>query len=321
MKTRIIEKISYIYLILFLGFLCGLKDIAYWADEEGYYDYFLTSLTFSYSELLEYSDFLFLLLIKFLSNLGLNQSAILILFSLASAIPIIHYGKTKSETYFFLLIYSSLLLWLHVYVQIRMGLAFSIFLIGLSFYKKNIIFSSLLISASIFTHLLMLLVFILYIFASIIPYPKSKYKEISYLIIAFFASFYFEKIIEIIPNEKLSIYLKLKEEGIFSSHNMFAISPALMGITLLFIIFSKKNIYQIEKDKKYIFLSYISFFSFYTFSFLPVMAYRIHELFSFFFLILISKYYKHNLIFKIIFFTFTLLSLRNGLLLLSGATA
>jgi len=191
-------------------------------------------------------------------------------------------------------IYISHIFILHDFTQIRAAIASALLLYSIPFlYNRNKRTCLIIYSIAVCFHYSALLFFFLLFISNNISY-KEKILLLSIIPIGF--AFYFIKMnfLGYIPffGEKIETYQKLTEQGIGAEINPFnmvyLVRIAIYYYCFIFYDTIKENVKYIPILLK---IMGISIFSFTFFSFMPVMSFRISELFSIVDIIVFSSIY------------------------------
>ncbi|HBV3602931.1 TPA: EpsG family protein [Klebsiella pneumoniae] len=311
-STRIYTKqgilVNYlIYFILtpILIYTVGVKDKNVWMDYPTYIKYFEMSTTNTVVDIiLTGKDPFFQLLNKPFT--WMNDGFEYFLFTIASVTLLIKIRALQNSTNNFLILlilYSSFLLCLHDYIQIRVSLAIAICAWAI-YVSKSTKRSLVLFLIAALIHLSVSLVIIFYL---VYLYCSKRV-----LIVTIIASFFLPFIVfsGIIPNARIATYVSLaasKEQ--YYQINIFATQPILQAMSIIVIFFSKQL-----KKYKWTFefcISLAGVFIFYSFYKVPVFAFRLFELTMFFNIILLSKSFNLSVFIKGICFLYILVGFKN----------
>lgn len=306
-KENFYKKITLYFLFVFFGYFSGLKPFGKWVDYEGYHYIYETSILNSYSDLLGYNDFLFYYIIKFFSFLDFQH-----FYAICSSFTtffILRFGYKKSKNFIlFLILYFSMLYWIQVYTQVRLGLSLAFFLTGLLCYEKNKkTFSLTLITISLLIHNSIIIPIGILFFSFLF---KKKFFKFSLLtpFIIYLSAKYFSNI------DRINIYIQLMDSGFFDEFNYLSPSPILLFIINIIILLSGEK--NTHRESIYFRIGFFAPILYWSLGFIPVLAYRSYELLAFFLLIHLSSTKKLNFAIQFLLFIYIFLSLRTSIILL-----
>ncbi|HEJ9266837.1 TPA: EpsG family protein [Klebsiella oxytoca] len=304
-RSLLLNYLVYFILLPLLVFIVGIKDAHVWMDYPTYIRYFDMSASSSIKEIiLSGKDPFFQLLNKPFTVI--NNGFAYFLFSIAALTLLIKIRALKSSTDNFLvllILYSSFLLCLHDYIQIRVSLAIAI--CAWAIYVSNNIKKSLflfLIAALIHLSVAIVIIFyLLYLYCS---------RRI--LVLAIISSFLLPFIVfsGIIPNARIDTYIALAaNKDQYYEINIFATQPILQAISILIIYFSK-SLAKYKWSFEFC-ISLAGVFIFYSFYKVPVFSFRLFELTMFFNIILLSRCFKRSVFIQCVCLLYILVGLKN----------
>lgn len=293
--------------VLICAYLVGVKDYNVWKDYYVYWNYFVNAQANSISNIFyNIQDPFFVLTIKpFTMQRDGFQNFLLLCAIITLSLKFYAISKETRNIYLFTLLYSSYLLCLHEYIQIRIALSLAIFCIGAyttnnrSFLRASIFFIAILFHLSVIVPII--------IFYSV----KSR-------LIGFKKFFMFSPIILIIPTlifsgvlniNRVNNYLLLQSQGVGDQTNIFSTLPFLQLCCLVFIYFNKKTkefVYTYEYA-----MSFCGVAIFYSMLSIPVLALRYFEICNLFFLILLSKIYRKSFFFFACILVYLVIGIKN----------
>lgn len=297
------SKLATILISFLLSIIVGLNVFVDSRDRETYNELYNQINGYSYQEIFSGSDIGFSTIFKLASILNISFALLMAIVAYASIyLTVTAAIKSKTNLRIFFLLWSTHLLWLHNYTQIRVSLSISIFLYAIYCAKK---YKILLLLIAVSIHFSVILPIIIYIVSEF----KSKKINAAFIITTIILiiaininSDIVTALISPISNnaaEKINTYFLLKEEGAFTEQNLYALMPALQILITLYYL------YRIKLYKSYRFelaLSVAGPITFYSFNVLPVFAIRSYELFIPFFLLMLSKTRHSKLILTLIIF-------------------
>lgn len=301
----LLNYLLYFILLPILVFIVGIKDTHVWMDYPTYIRYFDMSSSNSVNEIIfSGKDPFFQLLNKPFTLI--NNGFSYFLFSIAAVTLLIKIRALQNSTDNFLvllILYSSFLLCLHDYIQIRVSLAIAICAWAI-YVSSNIKKSLFLFIVAALIHLSVAIVIIFYL---IYLYCSKRI-----LVLAIISSFLLPFIVfsGVIPNARIDTYLSLAEnKDQYYEINIFATQPILQAVSILIIYFTKR----LEKYKwSFEFcISLAGVLIFYSFYKVPVFSFRLFELTMFFNIILLSKCFKRSIFIQCVCLLYILVGLKN----------
>lgn len=304
-KNLLINYFIYFFLIPFLTYLVGVKDYNVWVDYPTYWNYFEMAISNNFSDIFMLGkDPLFVMLNKPFTEVSDGFQYFLV--TIAVITLIIKFSALKNSTdnpLVLFILYFSFLLCLHDYIQIRVSLAIAISAWAI-YITKNKKKSILLFAIAASIHLSVLFIIIFYL---IYLYASKRVLKM-----AIISSFVFPAILfsGLIHNARVDTYIALasnKEQ--YYQINVFATQPILQALSVLIIFFSSRL-----KDYKWSYefsISIVGVLVFYSFSGVPVFAFRFFELTMFFNIILLSKCYNNSLLIKGVCLLYILVGIKN----------
>lgn len=295
----------YIAIIPLLTYLVGYKNLNYWIDNQTYQNYFFLAKYNSYIEIIKNGvDPLFIMFMKIFSLFDDGYTGFLLVCAFITLVFKFSGLKNSTNNFIVLLIlYSSYLLCLHDYVQIRIALSMAFVAFGVYSAKSKV---TILICFFIATlmHVTSIFVILPYIF-----YARFGARWFAIVVISslFLPMLFFSGIIK---NARLETYIELaKYKEQYATANIFATQPILQILGLLYIYISPKlkdNIRSFE----YLF-SVLGVLFFYMFIQVPVLSFRLFEITMFFYIILLSRVFFSSKIIMIICCLYVLVGIKN----------
>ena len=288
-KRSFLESYVFYGLIFpILVFLVGIKDPNLWLDYNVYKWYYDQSINNSVLEIIyNVQDPLFTLYNKIFSSLNLSFDVFILLLAFTTLFLKFWGFRNSTESFYVLLVlYSSLIIGLHDYTQVRVGFALGVLIFSIYYLRSNF-FRFILISASIFLHASVIIVILPYIYYYIF---KNNTKMMIVYILSTSSIFYFS--LKILSEwSRFTQYLDN-----FTYYNFFASIPLLQSMTLIYLFcrYKKESI----SFEYYVSLSGVC--AYYFLFLTPAAATRYMEVGSVFFIILLSKYFKKDDIIKLI---------------------
>ncbi|WP_411841693.1 EpsG family protein [Raoultella terrigena] len=292
-------------LVPFLTYVVGDKNIYQWNDYFTYLNYYNFATDNEISNVFKQGmDPLFIILMKPFTGIQDGFSIFVIVCAYFTLTLKISALRNSTDNFFILFIlYSSYLLCLHDYVQIRISLALALMAFGI--YTADSRGSKFfLFLLAIFIHLTSVFIVITYIAYHFLGFRK-------FIILTFF-SVLFPSLLSmgIISNARLSTYVELasnKEK--YYQINIFSSQPILQIIGIIAISIDHKTRAYV---KSYEFcMSVLGVLLFYAFSAVPVLSFRLFELTMFFYTILLSRCFKKSVVVMAISLLYVLVGLKN----------
>lgn len=208
--------------------------------------------------------------------------------------------KISKAPYLSLTLYVLIYFILHEMTQIRVGVAAGLFLLAIDdYFKKDMMKFFFKIAIACLFHYSAILGLLLLFF------KRDSFNPIVYFSILFSSLLFaflvggsfLNAIVNYLPSflsYKLVLYMDLLEEGRFSAINVFNIYYLSLFVMSVFFIFNYKKIKD-GSDLLFLKVFIVGVSSFYLFSFLPVLAFRVSEFYLIVLIIIIANLY---LIFK-----------------------
>ena len=277
---------SYLFILFFvlLFFIAGFRPVGLDRDSENYaraVQSFIITHNYNFITI-EPSFYLIVNVSKFLFD-DVVRGVFILYALLGVSLTLYAIKKNSSFPLLSLIVYSCFYFVLHGMTQIRAGVAGAIFLLAIpDIVNRNL--KSFLIKtalATLFHYVAIIMLFIYLI--------NSKHnKQLFYLFLPFIGilcaitnvgRFFLMSIINFLPeflSYKINIYLALHEMGIFTEINVFNLYYSSLLIIYYFAIINT-NKFKKEIDVLQIKILGWMLFTFYSFYFLPVFAFRISE--------------------------------------------
>lgn len=277
---------SYLFILFFvlLFFIAGFRPVGLDRDSENYaraVQSFIITHNYNFITI-EPSFYLIVNVSKFLFD-DVVRGVFILYALLGVSLTLYAIKKNSSFPLLSLIVYSCFYFVLHEMTQIRVGVAGAIFLLAIpDIVNRNL--KSFLIKtalATLFHYVAIIMLFIYLI--------NSKHnKQLFYLFLPLIGilcaitnvgRFFLMSIINFLPeflSYKINIYLALHEMGIFTEINVFNLYYSSLLIIYYFAIINT-NKFKKEIDVLQIKILGWMLFTFYSFYFLPVFAFRISE--------------------------------------------
>lgn len=277
---------SYLFILFFvlLFFIAGFRPVGLDRDSENYaraVQSFIITHNYNFITI-EPSFYLIVNVSKFLFD-DVVRGVFILYALLGVSLTLYAIKKNSSFPLLSLIVYSCFYFVLHEMTQIRAGVAGAIFLLAIpDIVNRNL--KSFLIKtalATLFHYVAIIMLFIYLI--------NSKHnKQLFYLFLPLIGilcaitnvgRFFLMSIINFLPeflSYKINIYLALHEMGIFTEINVFNLYYSSLLIIYYFAIINT-NKFKKEIDVLQIKILGWMLFTFYSFYFLPVFAFRISE--------------------------------------------
>lgn len=271
-----------------LVFLVGIKDTNLWLDYSVYSWYYTQATHNSILDIINnIQDPLFTLYNKIFTSLGFSfESFSLILALMTLYFKFLGLRRSTENFYVLLLLYSSLILCLQDYTQVRVGFALAILIFSI-YFVKNKFFKLILIVSSIFLHASVGIVVLAYLYHGI--FNNNKNMMFIYMIST--GLIFFTSLNVLSQWSRFSQYLDN-----YTYYNIFASIPLLQSLTLIYLYFRYRG--ESISFEYYVGLSGV--LAYYFLFLTPAAATRYMEVCSVFFIILLSKYFKKDDIVKLI---------------------
>ncbi len=310
-KSVLLKRMFLLIYIMACTYLIGVKDSTIWKDYYVYYKYFNdASINDIPTIITSIQDPLFVLFMHPFSFLNTGFETFLIVCGFVTLfLKIYSISNATKNISIFLILYTSYLLCLHDYIQIRIALALAVLcysIYSLNNGKVKFIFFVI----AIFIH-----------FSVIVPI--ALYYAVTTKWLGYKKLFLFSPFVIIVPMlltsgviniPRVNAYLTLQSEGIGVDINMFSILPFIQLLTVIYIFINKKlreNVYSLE----YV-ISYIGIIIFYSTLSIPALALRYFEISNLFYIIMLSKLIKKSYFFILFFIVYILIGIKNyGMLL------
>lgn len=281
----------FLILLAFAGSLAGFKPVGISRDLDNYRGLFEWAAQADWHELLAANDPIYHVASRLVWMLGGGFTTFMLVIALTTcAAKATVLRGLDAERGVLVLLYFSYLFWLHEYTQIRLALALG--LVMLAIYRPSRV-SWILYVVAVLVHGSTVLIVALHMAihhrrAAIISIATSF---AALLLTSHAEDFYLALI------SRVSVYIDLLDIGEFTKINIFSLMPLLQGVILIVSIRHLSKLPLIAQEE--FIVSCVGFASFYLLSFLPVLAFRTHELLIPFFLIFISRMWRHSRLVKL----------------------
>lgn len=303
-KKNFYINVFIIFYVIFCVYMVGIKDPNIWKDYNVYQKYFDDAGNGFFYIITNIQDPLFVLLMHSFTDLP-NGFDTFLIFCATITLALKFYSVSKATEGFFLFIilYSSYLLCLHDYIQIRIALALSIFCFALYICNRRLKF--FLFIVSVFVHLSLVVPLMIYY---LLRMKKVGYEKIFWsgpIIVVF--SLLIQRGAFFIA--RVEQYLELQKQGVGVDINMYSVLPFFQLATVFLVFFNKKY-----ASYKYTFeyvMAYVGVIIFYSTLSIPAVALRYFEISNFFFIILLSRLFYKSYLFVIIFFMYIVVGVKN----------
>lgn len=302
--------LKFIFIITFViicSYLVGIKDFNIWKDYYVYWNYFTNAQANSISNIFKnIQDPFFVLSIKpFTVQRDGFANFLLVCALVTLSIKMFSISKATDNIYAFTLFYSSYLLCLHEYIQIRIALSLALFCFAIYAIPKKTSLKLLVFLVSILLHLSVIV-------------PILVYIAVNHRFVGYRKFFLFSPIVLLLPTlifsgiiniDRINNYLLLQSQGVGDTINMFSTLPFLQLVSIIFIYLNKKT-RQYVFSYEYV-MSFCGVAIFYSMLSIPVLALRYFEICNLFFLILLSKVYKKSLFFILCIVVYLIVGIKN----------
>lgn len=283
--------------------VAGFKPIGRSPDLENYEIMFEWAQQSSWDELVAAQDAAFYLLNASFSALGLNFSVFALALALVtSAVKILALKEQSLDRVVLVSLYLTYLFWLHDYTQIRFALAMSMVLYALYGRNRALRVASLLL-APLF-HVTSLAVLYLYALARwfrpmvvvTVILAAGALLTIDIGSMLGFAA------------QRLVVHSDLLSVGVVDSINLWALMPMLQTMMLVGLAWRYR---ELEAAARIEFkLALAGSAAFYGLSFFPVVAFRVHEMFIVFFLVLCARQWRGMFWLRLLVLGYAMVGLR-----------
>lgn len=274
--------IVYVVLSFFLFLISGLKPIGIDNDSDAYVRYFYNAS----SDGVELS---FVFIANTLNALFVGPQALFVIYA-ALSIPLKSYSIFKQTDFWFL----SMVVWLsryfvlHDMTQIRVAVASSIFLYSIQYLangeKKKYLFCCCLAA---FFHYSAFVLFPLTCMGNKTLNIKWKYFLFILPLMGYMLSSLHINLFSLIPfpyvQEKIAVYEKARDMGFMGMDEINIFNPMyLIRLLLYYILLWKYDVIKNETNNLSILLKVfaLSYICYTVFSFIPVVAFRVSELYG-----------------------------------------
>ncbi|UCH36067.1 MAG: EpsG family protein [Armatimonadota bacterium] len=197
--------------------------------------------------------------------------------------------------------YASYLFWLHEYTQIRIALALGLIMLGIYVARRS---QWVLFIAAVTLHASAIAVILLYV---AVRFPGRATLGALIGLPALYVTGVLDDFILDIAT-RVAYYTHLWDLGEFDRLNIFSLMPIAQGLMILLALRHRERLTYFGRME--LVFAAVGLLSFYTLSFLPVLAFRTYELFIPFFLVLVSRVWPHSLGVRLLVPVYVLLGLR-----------
>jgi EpsG family len=287
-----------------LAVLAGTKPIGTSPDDENYQIMFEWASQTPMAELFELRDALFFVGAALVSQGGWSFAAFGTLWALAAIlIKLTALRQQRLDIAVLLLLYSSYLFWLHDYVQIRFSLALAMLLYAI--YGRLPWLRALLLLAAPLAHVAVLV--------ATAVYSAVRWPRIAALVVVIAAGLAFvlpavQNAIFDLALASVDVYLELMAQGQMDSLNPWAVMPLLQTATLIAMLPSYARLGP--PGRREYAMAVIGSLSFYALWAWPVFAFRFHEMFIVFFIVLCARLWKASLVVRILIVAYAFIGVR-----------
>jgi len=292
-------------LLLLATIFGGGKPLGVWQDGLNYELLFDAAAEARWDELLTGSDPAYSLLSRAVGAVGGSLAVLaFIVAMLACGLKYAALHHIDTERSVAIVVYSSYLFWLHDYTQIRLSLALALVLYAIYAKPKQ---RWLFFVLGMATHLSMALIVGLYLalreqrralLGAIVLVPAAVAVAINW------------------PDElmtlaaRATLYSTLHEEGEFTEINAWSLMPINQAVLLAICL---PHLRRLGADARVEFqLACVGLAAFYALMFLPVLAFRVHELFIPFLIVLVSRVWRYSFAVRIALIPYVALGLRSS---------
>lgn len=289
---------------LALAVFAALKPIGTSPDADNYQIMFEWASQTPIAEMLETRDSVFFVGAGLASQLGLNFAAYGTLWALAAIlIKLAALRQLRLEATVLLLLYASYLFWLHDYVQIRFALALAMLLYAL--YGRQPWLRALLLLAAPLVHVTVLAVMSV---CAVVRWPFGAALAMLSAAAAAFALPGVQNLFLALALAAVEGYLELMAQGQMDQLNPWAVMPLLQTVILVAMLPLYASLGP-QGRREYA-LAMVGSVSFYALASWPVFAFRFHEMFIVFFLILCARLWRQSSVLQALIVLYALIGVR-----------
>ena len=297
-----LRHVAVLLLVILASATTSLKPIGVSPDAENYRNTFEWAVRADWGELLSGNDPLFHAASKFFWQVGIEFTGFMFVVALVTcAAKVAVVRALDTERTVLLVLYFSYLFWLHEYTQVRLALGISLAMLAI--YKKSR-FSWLLFALAASLHISTVLIIALHL--------AVRHRKVALaaagavLALPMLSGSAEELLVGVVA--RVTIYFDLLDAGEFTEINIFSLMPLLQSAILLVSIRHLRKI-QAHGSEEFVFAC-CGAAAFYLLSSVPVLAFRIYELFIPFFVIFISRVWRHAIWVRVLCLLYFLLGLR-----------
>lgn len=275
-------------LLLLAVVLGGGKPVGVWQDGVNYEVLFGAAAEAPWYELLVGSDPAYSLLSRMVSTVGGNLIFLAVIVAMfACGLKYAALRHIDTDRAVVIAVYLSYLFWLHEYTQIRLSLALAFVLYAIYARPKQ---RWLFFVLGMATHLSTALVVSLYF--ALRERRKALLVAIAIIpVAAALATRWPDELMTLLA--RATLYATLHEEGEFTDINAWSLMPISQAVLLAICL---PHLRRLGADARTEFqLACVGLASFYALMFLPVLAFRVHELFIPFLIVLVSRVWRSSL--------------------------
>lgn len=282
-------EVRHLVLLLLLAsasVLAGLKPLGISRDLDNYRVVFEWAIQADWSELLAANDPLYHAASRLIWMMGGGFTTFMLVIAFATCIAkAVAFKELDADRGVLLLLYFSYLFWLHEYTQVRLALGLGLVLFGMYRPSRS---SWILFIVAALVHGSTLLIVALHMARN---YRRAATLTIVICLMLVFMTGYAEDAYLIVIT-RVTVHLDLLDAGEVAEINLFSLLPLIQGAILLASIRHLAKLPAMGHEEFGI--SCLGFASFYALSFVPVLAFRVHELLIPFFLIYVSRVWRHS---------------------------
>ena len=273
-------------LLVLASVLAGLKPLGISRDLDNYQVVFEWAVQADWSELLAANDPLYHAASRLIWMMGGGFTTFMLVIAFATCTAkAAAFEGLDADRGVLLLMYFSYLFWLHEYTQVRLALALGLVLFAM--YRPSR-FSWMVFIVAALVHGSTLLIVALHMAKH---YQRAAVLTIVICLALLFLTGYAEDAY-LIAITRVTVHLDLLDAGEVAEINIFSLLPLIQGVILLASVRHLSKLPAMGREEFGI--SCLGFASFYALSFVPVLAFRVHELLIPFFLVLVSRVWRHS---------------------------
>jgi hypothetical protein len=287
---------------LVLALIPGLTLLGPSTDLDNYRILYEWAGELGFGEVLLENDPGYMLLSRAAIGLGLSFAGFLLLLALLTcSLRACLLARIRTDRVTLVILYLSYLFWLHDYTQIRFSLGLVLVMLGLT---NAGAWRWLLFVLGATVHASVILVVVV---ALVLQGRKRALAAAALVVLALAASGVLDTLVLSVAI-RIATYQDFLAAGVFDQINRFSLMPAVQGIALL-SCWSTARRAGAEASREW-WLAAFGLACFYGLAEIPVLAFRLYEMFIPFFLILVSRVWRCSAMLQLLMPVYLLLGLR-----------